>query len=337
MAEDIIKIMKFKILAVSIILFTIFSGIMFSFAFAQEPIVNCELGNSGVPCDFCQGFEMVSRVINFLLYYAILPLTIVAFLAAGIIFLFSGDDPNKRTKGRKILWVTILGILIAFSGWLIVNTILDQLVNEDAGIVWMPWNEIPECALEEGVQPPPPEIMPECNDGADNDEDFLIDFREDGTGDPDCSSATDNSESEEVAPVPGPDGTYSAEEARAIFQTAGVEINRTNECRTQTERGCTSLNGIPRSTVSTIIDIKNRCDCDVMITGGTERGGHSANTRHGPGNPVVDLRFNRTMADYIRTNQERLGTTKICTAPIDSEYRLNCGTDEDVRHLHIEF
>lgn len=329
--------MKFKILAVSIILFTIFSGIMFSFVFAQEPIVQCELGDSGTACDFCQFFELISRVINFLLYYVIPPLAIVAFLAAGILFLFSGDDPNKRTKGRKVIWVTVLGILIAFAGWLIVNTILDQLVNEDAGIVWMPWNEIPDCAEEEGAQPPPAGIMPECNDGLDNDGDSLTDFKEDGTGDPDCDSATDNSESEEVAPVPGPDGTYSAEEARAIFGTAGVEINRTNECRTQTERGCTSLNGIPRSTVSKIIDIHNRCDCNVMITGGTERGGHSANTRHGPGNPVVDLRFNRTMADYIRTNQERLGTTKICTAPIDSEYRLNCRTDEGVRHLHIEF
>lgn len=178
--------MKFKILTVFIIL----AGIGFSFVSAQEPIVQCELGNSGTACDLCQFFELIGRVINFLLFYALPPLAVVAFLAAGILFLFSGDDPNKRTKGRKVLWVTVSGILIAFAGWLIINTILDQLVNKNAGIIWMPWNEIPRCELEEGMEGPPAQIKPECGNGLDDDGDGKTDFGED----PDCSSENDNSE-----------------------------------------------------------------------------------------------------------------------------------------------
>lgn len=132
---------------------------IFSASSTSAAFVNCELetNNSesgfGTPCDFCKLLEIINKVINFLLFFVIAPLAVVAFIVAGLFFLFGGTQPNLITKGRKTIIVTVTGTIIAFSAWLAVNTVIDQL-GPNNKILWLPWNTIPSCQSE--GEPPVP-------------------------------------------------------------------------------------------------------------------------------------------------------------------------------------
>lgn len=203
--------LKTAVIAIALLFFLGF--VNFDYALAGEedtlPIVKCETDSNTAACDFCQAFTLISRSVTFILYYVIPPLTVISFLYAGFFFLVSGSDPNYRTKGRKIITVTITGIIIAFSSWIVINTIISQLVDEDSGLFWKPWNAMPTCDAE-GMQAPPAQIKNACNDGQDNDGDKLIDFKgldknsdgdftDEGEAekDPDCTSEADNNEKKE--------------------------------------------------------------------------------------------------------------------------------------------
>lgn len=127
--------------------------------------------------------------------------------------------------------------------------------------------------------------------------------------------------------------TLSNDQAVALLQGAGINITSTGGCSDPTNPSCTSLEGIPASTVTSLINIKQACNCSITITGGTETGHQT----HGPGLPVVDLEFNDTLASYLKNNTSSLGISAICTAPQDAQYRYNCNFDEGTRHIHISF
>ena len=131
-----------------------------------------------------------------------------------------------------------------------------------------------------------------------------------------------------------PISTYRLAEAQKIrdkFTAAGVGINKP-ECSNAADTDCTSVYGLPGKTIQDIIAIKNGCNCDVVITGGTEAGHQS----HGVGNPMIDLRYNKTVADWIKANF--LGNiTAICTTDALQQYRHNCNFKETQTHLHIQF
>ena len=115
-------------------------------------------------------------------------------------------------------------------------------------------------------------------------------------------------------------------------------------------RGCTSVVGLPPSTITRLLNLKRRCECSVEITGGTELG----HTTHGPVRPIVDLRVimvttrggflgtgTRTsspLGDYINANREALCIQAVCTTPADSHYSFNCPTNPETEsHFHVVF
>lgn len=79
---------------------------------------------------------------------------------------------------------------------------------------------------------------------------------------------------------------------------AGVTTN-TGECSTVGQPGCTSTRGLNLSAVNTI---KNGCNCQLIITAGTEfwlHGGKTGNTSHQVGSSTVDLRPNPALNAYL--------------------------------------
>ncbi|PIS13634.1 MAG: hypothetical protein COT67_00810 [Candidatus Tagabacteria bacterium CG09_land_8_20_14_0_10_41_14] len=103
-------------------------------------------GKTEPDCDFCQLAKLIDEVINFILFNLALPVSVIALIAAGIIFLTGGDSPEKIKRGKDIFKYTIIGLVIAFSAWLIVDTILRGLVTKDY-LDSLPWNEFPACEL----------------------------------------------------------------------------------------------------------------------------------------------------------------------------------------------
>jgi hypothetical protein len=62
--------------------------------------------------------------------------------------------------------------------------------------------------------------------------------------------------------------------------------------------GCTSVYGMRTDVISKLGDLKKKCNCDVVVTGGTECWMHVS---HGPGLDPVDLRLTDGLITYVRT------------------------------------
>ncbi|OGI63924.1 hypothetical protein A2914_02290 [Candidatus Nomurabacteria bacterium RIFCSPLOWO2_01_FULL_41_21] len=79
------------------------------------------------PCGFNHIFELISKVINFLLVVIALPIAAIMFAYAGFLFMFSGVQPEQRSKAKKIFGNVALGFILALAAWLIIHTILTLL------------------------------------------------------------------------------------------------------------------------------------------------------------------------------------------------------------------
>lgn len=115
-------------------------------ASAQAPIVQC--GGLDQPlCNLCDLYSGTRRVINFLLFYLALPAATIAIIAAGIMFLISGGSESLRTQAKDTLKWAIIGLILAFGAWVIVNTVLTALGYKGN------WTDYSICQQLEGLIP----------------------------------------------------------------------------------------------------------------------------------------------------------------------------------------
>lgn len=116
------------------LLSAIFLFLFFSQASAQlcnsggTGIVPCGQSSSdgSIPCKCEIGhlFLMIGTIYTFIVWYIATPLATLALLIGGIIILASAGNPNAVGMGRKILWTAVIGLVLVFCAWLIVNFIL---------------------------------------------------------------------------------------------------------------------------------------------------------------------------------------------------------------------
>lgn len=139
-----------------------------------------------------------------------------------------------------------------------------------------------------------------------------------------------------------PPGTYDNQTAfnELVSATKGNMFVEQN-CSVRCGIACVDLWGLPMSAVRNLRYIADYCvtssnpptPCTVTINGGTESVGiHD----HGPGQPTVDMRFNKDLATYL-LNSFRANIDKICTDPQQAAYRYNCKYDEVSGVLHVKF
>ena len=136
--------MKFKFLRkfrvgglLAMFFFAIFPLIVFS-----ASLVPCGTSENPTSCTVSCFYVLLNNIMNFLLYNISLPLAATAFMIAGIM-LVAGGSENAIKRGKTILTSTVLGLLIAFGAWVIINMILGNLLSPG----YLPWNEFPssEC------------------------------------------------------------------------------------------------------------------------------------------------------------------------------------------------
>ncbi|MDP3004100.1 MAG: hypothetical protein Q8N43_01145, partial [Candidatus Azambacteria bacterium] len=118
------------------------------------------------------------------------------------------------------------------------------------------------------------------------------------------------------------------EVARNQLQQAGITINHTNPCPIgvgyqDVPGGCTSLDGVKKSTIEKAIQLKNKCQCALEVSGGTELGHTEGDTSHASGNKL-DFISNSVLEQYIVNNFTysglRTGGAKLYKAPDGSIY-----------------
>lgn len=109
------------------------------FAVKWLPLVPCG-GTDQPACSVSCFYVMVDNIMNFLLFIIAIPLSATAFMAAGILMVLGGSEKHI-TLGKDILKFTLIGLLIAFSAWLIIDLILGNLLSQKA---YKSWNKFPE-------------------------------------------------------------------------------------------------------------------------------------------------------------------------------------------------
>jgi len=100
---------------------------------AGEPVKYC------TECDF---LHMLQHIMQFAIWHIAPLAAALMFVWGGILMLMpylGGGGSAMLEKGKKILWTTVIGLLIIFLSWTIVNTIIITLVD---GSVLKDWSQI---------------------------------------------------------------------------------------------------------------------------------------------------------------------------------------------------
>ena len=120
---------------------------LFAGAVGEQGLVPCAAGE----CDFCDLLTMLQNILNFTTKYVLVTGAIIFLMVGGFNMITSGGDARKYKKGWDIIKATLIGIVITFSAWFLVNTVLNILaVKENGEGMNLPWDKI-ECNY---IKPP---------------------------------------------------------------------------------------------------------------------------------------------------------------------------------------
>ncbi len=93
-------------------------------------------------CTICDFWHLGSNIINFITFNLALPAASLLFIIAGIFFLIAGGRQEMVAKARTIFANTFIGLVIIFSSWLIIDTLLKTIAGAEFSGAW---NAFPSC------------------------------------------------------------------------------------------------------------------------------------------------------------------------------------------------
>jgi hypothetical protein len=103
-----------------------------------------------MPCQFCHLFVMIDGIVDFILFKIIPPTAVLMLVIGGLMFIFGSGSPTIVSRGRAILTSVVIGLVIIFAAWLIVNVLFRALNLSDFGLGLTgpdKWSQI-ECTIE---------------------------------------------------------------------------------------------------------------------------------------------------------------------------------------------
>ncbi len=239
---------------------------------------------------------VINNIIQLLITLAIVFVAPLMIAWAGFLFVVNPVNAAGKEQAKKILWNTVIGIVIALAGWMIVDAIMAVLYHPSDPKWTTTWSDlirgdssklcIPLAgSLKPAVAPPPIAVVPGLVNG------FAVG----------CSTSNDQNVT--------------------TLTSNGVAGHSTNNCCIKTQSTCTSLDGMNSATLSQIINVENKCGA-ITVTGGTEVG-HSGEGGTGSHSSGAKVDIGQNLISCI------LGTTG--SSPINppsfglSQARDNCG------------
>jgi len=113
----------------------------------DKGIVPCGQGGDGGvtnKCQICHIPQLIKNIIEYVSFHLVPPVAALLFAAAGIILLTAGGNPKRMETAKDIFTKTVIGLLIVYTAWLIIASLLQLLLKKD-GAIRPPWNELPAC------------------------------------------------------------------------------------------------------------------------------------------------------------------------------------------------
>ncbi|MDP3882621.1 MAG: hypothetical protein Q8Q48_01030 [Candidatus Staskawiczbacteria bacterium] len=95
---------------------------------SSQGLVPCGKADDGSDaCQISDFFIMLGLIYDFVIKFIAAPLAIIMLTIGAIILMISAGNPNLAGIGKKILWVSIIGLVLIFCSWIIVNFIMTTL------------------------------------------------------------------------------------------------------------------------------------------------------------------------------------------------------------------
>ena len=105
-----------------------------------------------IPCQPCHIFIMIDSIIDFILLTIVPPIATIIFIAGGVSFYLAGANPGQFQKAKSVLTAAIIGLVIIYTSWIIVNTTLTAVGVADWVGFGKGWFEI-KCPVVLEVSP----------------------------------------------------------------------------------------------------------------------------------------------------------------------------------------
>lgn len=180
----------------------------------------------------------------------------------GFIYMSSAGNTYMIKKGKGLITDAIVGLVVALIIWLILSIINPDLVNLKIdplpGVSFDPAGEGEIIAGENSI--------------------------EEGGGGSGYFEAKTYSGS----------ALFTDAQARSYLSEKQIQVNK-QDCESASQTSCTSLGEFPRSMANIAAAIKSGCNCEVVITGGTEAG----HATHGKGKAAMDMRKNPALDRFF--------------------------------------
>ena len=127
-------------LAVFAVLFIIFSPVLAKTNSNLGDIIPCE----GNECGVCDIFKLISNIVKFAAFTIAAPLAGIIIAYGGFMLITSGGNEANKSKGTNAIWAAVLGILITFGAYVIVNAIIGGLAGNSISESWYQFPGCPE-------------------------------------------------------------------------------------------------------------------------------------------------------------------------------------------------
>lgn len=261
-----------------------------------------------------------NNIISLLITLAIVFVAPLMIAYSGFLYVVNPVRPEGISEAKKILTNTVVGIVLALAGYMIVAALMAVLYNPET--FKQTWSQLitsgdaPICiplagSLRSAVTTPGiTAITRGVTQGFYQKYPSLLGKDQIGTNWTQVEK----------------DKLYTGTEAMKILESSGVAVNRGyspvgQDCGAQ----CTSLNGIPKTTITTLVEAEKNCStCNITVTGGTE-GGHQS---QGFGKASIDLRYDESTYNYLTSKSIQV----VREAPIGSSV---CGTTDWKCYTHV--
>lgn len=101
-----------------------------------EGLVPC--GTTDCPCEFCDFFVMLNRIVKFVMFALVPAVAVLMLIVGGIMFFFGGAKPDTLIRAKGIITSVIIGLVIIFCAWVVVNTVLNMsgLIESENLLKW---------------------------------------------------------------------------------------------------------------------------------------------------------------------------------------------------------
>lgn len=107
------------------------SGLILLIFFISLPVLAAGLvpcGNEGEPmCTFGDLLTLVNNVIQFALFNVAVPIGVIWIIVGGFLMMTAGGNKGRFEQGKSYIKGVVIALLISFSAWLIVDTVISFL------------------------------------------------------------------------------------------------------------------------------------------------------------------------------------------------------------------